>query len=180
MPNELKMLMADELARHYQIGTDFVVVAHTKLSGTEITDLRKRLREQGVRMKVIKNSIAVRALEAGGLGEGKEFLQGPCAMMSGDVEMPELCKIIAECVKKLQEKLLIRGGVMDGSQLSPETVNRLAGIPSLPVLHAQIVSGFQAPIARMAAAFQSLLWSLARALDGIRKQKEGDAPPSAA
>ena len=68
---------------------------------------------------------------------------------------------------------------MDGVALMPEAISRLARIPPLPVLHAQIAGGILAPIAGVAAVFQSLLRNVACALEGIRKQKEGEAPPSA-
>jgi len=179
MPSEIKTLMAEELSRRYPSGTDYLVVGYTKLTGVETTALRRTLRERGVRMNVVKNRIAARALAAGGLGEGARFLRGPSALFSGDIEMPELCRIVKECREKLEKKLLVRGGMMNGAVLMPEIIGRLASIPPLPVLHAQIAGSFQAPIAGAAAAFQSLLRSLARALEGIRKEKEGDSSPSA-
>ena len=179
MPSELKVLMADELAGFYPAGSDYVVVGHTRLSGSETINLRKMLRDRGLRMRVVKNSLAARALEASGLAEGSRFLHGPCAFVVGDIEMPEMCRIVTECAREFEEKFVVRGGMMDGMALMPEAISRLASIPPLPVLHAQIAGGILAPIAGVAAAFQSLLRSVACALEGIRKQKEGKAPPLA-
>lgn len=179
MPSELKHLMAQELAERYGKCTEYLVVSQTKLNGLEATDLRRTLREQHIRMEVVKNRIAARALESVGLGAGAELFQGSSALVTGDMEMPGLCKVLKECAGKFANKLIIRGGLMGGNVLTPKDVNRLAGIPPLPVLHAQIAGGIQAPIAGVASAFQSLLRCLAYVLEGIRKQKEGEASPSA-
>jgi len=180
MASELKDLMAGELSQRYGEGTDYLVVGYTRLTGSETTDLRRRLRAQNVRMEVVKNSIARRALEASGLGGGVPFLDGPSALVTGEAELPELCRVMADCTKQLPEKLVLRGGVMGELVLDAGAALRLARIPPLPVLHAQIAGCFQTPIANVAAMFLSLHRSLVCALEGIRKQKEeGAGPPEA-
>jgi len=62
--------------------------------------------------------------------------------------------------------------------LTPAAVTQLAAIPPLPVLHAKFAGSVQAPIARLAGAFQGIARSLACALEAIRNQKEGSVPPS--
>lgn len=178
MPSELKNLMAEELARRWQKGTDYVVVGYTKLSGPEMTELRKTFRGSQVRMEVVKNSVAVRALEAAGLAAGCRFLDGPSALVTGRVEMPVLCRLITDCARKYEAKLPVHGGMMGGSVLTPQLVSQLASIPPLPVLHARMAGSILAAVAGVAGVFQSLLRSLACALEGIRKQKEGGASPS--
>ena len=172
MPSELKMLMSDELAARYAAGTDYIVVGYTKMSGQETTALRKKMREQGLRLEVVKNRIAARTLTANEVSSGARFLAGPSALVTGEVETPTMCKLVTAYAKEYKDKFTIRGGVMDGEMLEPETVGDLADIPPLPVLHAQIVGSFQAPLTALAAAFQSLPRSLVCALEGIRKQKE--------
>jgi len=180
MPSEVKLLLTDELTRRFPAGSDFVVVGYTGLSGQETSELRAVLRGRGLRMTVVKNRLAARALEQNDLGGGSQFLDGPCALITGDAEMPELCKTVADCAGKYEEKLFVRGGFMGGEPLMPEVVGRLASIPLLPVLHAQILAGIQAPMVAAAGAFQAILRSLACALEGIRKKKEeGGALPTA-
>jgi ribosomal protein L10 len=62
--------------------------------------------------------------------------------------------------------------------LTPASVAQLAAIPPLAVLHARFAGSVQAPIARLAGAFQGIARSLACALEAIRNQKEGSVPPS--
>ena len=179
MPSELKLLMEKELLARYPRGKDCIVVGYTKLTGNEMTQLRRTLREKSIRITVVKNSMAARVFEANDASEAIELLRGPVALVAGEGEMPELCRALTDCAREYEEKLLIRGGLMDDKVLDARTVARLASIPPLPVLHAMLAGSFQAPIVGVASAFQSLLRSLACALEGIRKQKEEDAPPSA-
>jgi len=172
MPSELKRMMSEELAARYTVGTDYIVVGYTKMSGQETATLRKKMREQGLRLEVVKNRIAARTLAANEIGSGARFLTGPSALVMGEVETPTLCKLVTGYAKEYRDKFTIRGGVMDGEMLEAETVEDLADIPPMPVLHAMIAGSFQAPVVAVAAAFQSLPRSLACALEGIRKQKE--------
>ena len=132
MPNELNRLMEKELAQRYPKGTNFVVLGHEKLGGPETAQLRRALRDSKIRLEVVKNSVAVRVLEAHGLGSGAQFLQGPSVLATGDIGMPEMCKLLADCARKFEKRIFIRGGVMDSVALSAEGVAWLASIPPLP------------------------------------------------
>jgi large subunit ribosomal protein L10 len=172
MVSELKQMMAEELSARYGEGLDYLVVGWTGLGGTETTELRRKLREGRVRIEVVKNSIARRVLDENGLGEGAPFVDGPSALVTGECEMPVVCRLIKDLSKTYEEKLFVRGGMFDGEVLDGPAVNRLAEIPPLPVLHGQIAGGIYSALAGVASAFESVARSLACALEGIRKQKE--------
>jgi len=178
MPNQLNLLIEKEFTNTYKPGTDFVVVGYTKLSGLETTDLRQMLRNGKVAFQVVKNSVVRHVLNKNGLGAGNVFLEGPCALATGPIETPQLCKLLVDLARKFADKLTIRGAVMDGAAVTPEGVVVLASIPPLPVLHARFVGSVQDPVARVAGAFQAILRSLACALDGIRGKKESSGSPS--
>ena len=173
MPSELKQLMAEEMTRDYPAGTDYVVVGYTGLSGQETTRLRKKMRDGHLRLQAVKNAIAKRVLEAVGLGDGARYVQGPSALVTGDIEMPELCKIVADLAKEYEKKFIVRGGMFDGVGLDADGVGRLADIPPMPVLQAQIIGSVYGRLAGVASAFQSIARSLVYALEGIREKKEG-------
>lgn len=179
MPNQLNQLIEKEFSEKYKPGTDFVVLSYRKLTGLETTDLRQNLRAGKVDFQVVKNTIAKYVLNKNGLGAGCQFLEGPCAVAVSELEMPQLCKLLVDLSKKLEDKLTIRGGVMDGAALTSDSVVVLASIPPLPVLHARFIGSVQAPVARVAGAFQAILRSLACALDGIREKKASSGSPSA-
>lgn len=171
MPSQLKQWMERDLRAIYPESANYVVVGYTKLSGPETAQLRRKLREKRVAMHVVKNSIALRILDAAARGTAPLF-EGPTALVTGEGEMPEICKSVTEAMKELEEKLTIRGASFEGLVLDAAGVVRLSKIPPRPVLQAQFIGGVQGGIARVASAFQSISRSLACALEGIRKQKE--------
>ena len=172
MVSELKQLMARELAGRLGEVTDYVVVDYTGLKGQETTELRRRLREQAAHMEVVKNSIAERVLKDVGLGDGAVYLDGPSALVTGDIQMPALCRLISDLQKDYEEKFTVRGGLFDGAVLDAAAVERLASIPPMPVLQAQIIGSVYGQLASVAGALQAVSRSLACALEAIRNQKE--------
>jgi large subunit ribosomal protein L10 len=177
MPKEMNRMIAAELEQRYPKGTNYVVVGFEKLTGPETAQFRKLLRDSRIRFEVVKNSVAARVLEGSGLGAGARFLQGPCALVTGQTDMPTLCKMMVEQSKKLENRVSIRGGFMDGAAYEKAGITLLASIPPMAVLRAQMAGSLRAPMVRAAGAFQSIVRSLACALEGIRKQKEGMSPP---
>ena len=153
------------------------MVGFERLTGPETAQFRKLLRDSRIRIEVVKNSVAARVLEGSGIGAGSKFLQGPCALVTGQVDLPAICKIMVEQSKKLENRISIRGGYMDGAAYEKAGITVLASIPPMAVLRAQMAGSLRAPIARTAGAFQSIFRSLACALEGIRNQKEGMSPP---
>ena len=178
MPSKLNLMISEELSRRYPAGSGYLVVGCERLNGIENTEFRRLLRGSRIRMQVVKNSLAARALTANGIGQGARFLNGPSALVTGPIEMPSLCKVVSELIKKYEGKVAIRGGLMGGMALTPESVAQLAAIPPLAALHARFAGSVQAPIARLASTFQGIARSLACALEAIRNQKEGSVPPS--
>lgn len=179
MPNQLNTLIEKELGAAFGPGSDYVIVGYDKLNGQETTELRRTMRESKILMQVVKNSIAAKVLEKNGIGAGVKFLSGPCAIATGELELPSLCKVVTEVVKKYENRIFVRGGCMDNSPLTPAVVLQLASIPPMPVLQAKMIGSVQAPITNVAGAFQSILRCLANAMDGIRKQKESSSPQAA-
>jgi len=177
MPKEINRMIAAEMEQRYPKGTNYLVVGFEKLTGPETAQFRKLLRDSRIHFEVVKNSVASRVLAGSGLGAGTKFLQGPCALVSGSVELPSICKMMVEQSKKLENRIFIRGGYMDGAAYEKAGVVVLASIPPMPVLRAQMAGSLRAPMARTVGAFQSITRSLACALEGIRKQKEGMSPP---
>jgi large subunit ribosomal protein L10 len=180
MPNQLNLLIEKELSQVIRPGKDCVVVGFAKLTGLETTELRKNLRDRKIRMEVVKNSIATRVFAKAGVVNVESILQGPVAVVVGEVEMPDLCRISLECAKKYEERFVVRGGVLAGNVVGKAGVSELALIPARPVLYSRMIGSVQSPLTAVAAAFQSIPRSLACALEGIPKQKETAAASPAA
>ncbi len=130
-------------------GDEMVVVAHyAGLTVKQLTDLRGRIRKEGGRFRVAKNTLFRRALK-GTKFEGLDSLfEGPVGVVAS--KDPMAAARIAYSFAKDNEKLVIRGGANANEVLSLETLKYLATLPSLDVLRGKIVGLLQAPGAGLA------------------------------
>ena len=130
---------------------------------SDVTDLRTKLRGAEIEYKVIKNNITRRALEECGIKELDSVLEGPTAVIIGNNDYLDACKIIYEYAKD-NDFYRIKGGIIDGKVVSVEEITTLAKLPSRETL-----------IGMLAGALLGNISKLAVALDQVRIQKEAGA-----
>ena len=130
---------------------------------SDVTDLRTKLRNSNVEYKVIKNNITRRALEECGIKELDDVLEGPTAVIMGNNDYLDACKIVYDYAKD-NDFYKIKGGIIDGKVVSVEEIITLAKLPSRETL-----------IGMLAGALLGNLSKLAVALDQVRVQKESGA-----
>ena len=160
---ETKKGVVTEISDRLKNASSSVVAEYRGLSVAEITELRRTLRAEGVEMKVYKNTLAARAAEDAGLGDLKEYLTGPNAMMFGSDETTA-SRILAQFAKK-HKALVLKGGVVEGRVVDADTVNELASLPNRDGMLSMLLSVLQAPIAQFA-----------RAVSAVAEQRGGGAP----
>ncbi|MAI91995.1 50S ribosomal protein L10 [Ponticaulis sp.] len=141
-----------------------VVVTHySGLTVAEMTDLRSKLREQGGTLKVIKNRIAIKALEGledKGGDDAKGLFTGPVAIAySPD---PVGASKAATEFAKSNEKLVVIGALMEDTVLDASGVQALAKLPSLDQLRGKLIGLIQAPATKVAGVVQAPASQLAR------------------
>jgi large subunit ribosomal protein L10 len=142
-------------------GAGAVVVTHyLGLTVAEMTDLRGRLRKEGATLKVVKNSLAQKAL-ATKEGEGTyDLFKGPVAIAYAS-DAVSAAKV-ATAYAKDNEKFIVIGGLMGDEVLDARRVDALAKLPSLDQLRGKIVGLLQAPATRIAGVLQAPAGQLAR------------------
>ncbi len=140
-----------------------VVVTHyAGLTVRETEDLRGRLRSEGATFKVVKNTLARKAL--GGASDGAHALfAGPVAIAFGPD--PVSAAKVSTAYAKDNEKFKIVGALMGEQVLDAEGVGALAKLPSLDQLRARIVGLLNAPATRIAGVLQAPAGQLARVLN---------------
>lgn len=140
-----------------------VVVTHYMgLTVAEMTDLRLRLRKEGASIKVVKNTLAQKAL-GGSLGEaGDALFTGPVAIAYGP-DPVSAAKVAAQYAKE-NDKFTVIGGFMGQQVLDKSSVTALATLPSLDQLRAKIVGLLQAPATKIAGILQAPAGQLARVM----------------
>ena len=142
-------------------GAGAVVVTHySGLTVAEMTDLRGRLREQGAQLKVVKNTLAQKAL-AGVAGEaGDALFKGPVGIAFGP-DPVSAAKVVTQYAKD-NDKFTVIGGLMGQQVLDQKAVSALATLPSLDQLRAKIIGLLQAPATKIAGVLQAPAGQLAR------------------
>jgi len=145
--------------------TDF-----TGLNVKRMTDLRRRLRKANVEYVVIKNTLALRAVNNSGLVS--ERLKGPTGIVVAR-DAVAAAKVLAEFAKENDQRPTVKGGLLDGRKVDVEQVKKLASMPSREQMLAELGAGLQSPMAAFVGALNGLLYMFAGALEGLRTQKQG-------
>ncbi|MES2358809.1 MAG: 50S ribosomal protein L10 [Gemmatimonadota bacterium] len=145
--------------------TDF-----TGLNVKRMTELRRRLRRAGVEYVVIKNTLALRAVNESGLAGSR--LRGPTGIVVGK-DAVAAAKVLSDFAKENEQKPEVKGGLLDGRAIQPAQVQQLASLPSREQLLAELGAGLMSPMAAFAGAMNGLLYMFAGALDALKTQREG-------
>ena len=142
-------------------GAGAVVVTHNLgLTVAEMTDLRLRLRKEGAKLKIVKNTLVQKALD-GSVGEaGDALFKGPVAIAYAP-DPVSAAKVSTQYAKD-NEKFVVVGGLMGEVVLDQKGISALATLPSLDELRAKIVGLLQAPATKVAGVLQAPAGQLAR------------------
>jgi large subunit ribosomal protein L10 len=148
--SELKSTMEGATALYF---TDF-----TGLNVKRMTDLRRRLRKAGVQYVVIKNTLALRAVNESGFTGGT--LKGPTGVVVSK-DAAAAAKVLVDFAKENDQRPKVKGGLVDGETVNEADVKKLATLPSRDVA-----------LGLMAGAMNSVLMMFALALDSRKQQLE--------
>ena len=142
-------------------GAGAVVVTHYKgLTVAEMTDLRGRLRTEGAQLQVVKNTLALKALDGSIGGEGDALFKGPVAIAFAP-DPVSAAKVATQYAKE-NDKFSVIGGFMGAQVLDKASVTALASLPSLDQLRAKLIGLIQAPATKIAGVLQAPAGQLAR------------------
>ena len=150
-----KQELVDLATTKFKDAAAVVVVDYRGLTVEQVTELRKQLRDSGIEMRVIKNSILSRAANAAGLERMDDVFKGPTAIAFSNEDVVAPAKIIANFAKEA-EALEIKGGVISGKVSSVEEINTLATLPDHNGLLSMLLSVLQAPIRNTALAVKAV------------------------
>ena len=127
-----------------------VVVEYRGLSVGQMTTLRRNLRDEGVELKVYKNSLFQRAVEGTNFEGLKDQLVGPNAVAFGeDAVAPS--RILAAFAKK-NKALVLKAGIVDGNVVNEEEIKELSTLPNHDGMISMLLGMFQSPIRSFAYA----------------------------
>ena len=142
-------------------GAGAVVVTHNLgLTVAEMTDLRGRLRKEGATYKIVKNTLAIKALD-GSVGEkGEALFTGPVGIAYAP-DPASAAKIVTEYAKG-NDKFAIVGALMGTTVLDQKGVGALATLQTLDEIRATLLGLLNAPATKVAGVLQAPAAQLAR------------------
>ena len=140
---EQKQVVIDEIKEKFANAKSIVLFDPRGLKVSEVTELRRSLRESGSDYKVYKNTLAKRAIADSGL-ELDNYLEGPTAISFSSDELAPV-KIISEFAKN-HEALELKAGVVEGKVANKEELNSYAAIPSREGLLTMLAGGLMATV----------------------------------
>jgi large subunit ribosomal protein L10 len=172
MKRNEKQQIVSELSEKIKGATALYYTDFTGLNVKRMTDLRRRLRKAGVEYVVIKNTLALRAVNESGLVG--ERLRGPTGIVVAHDALAG-AKVLTDFAKENDQKPAVKGGMFDGRTIDAEQVKKLASMPSREQLLSELGAGFMAPLASFAGALNGMLYQMIGALEALRAQKDGGA-----
>lgn len=147
-----------------------VVTRNNGLTVAEVTDLRRRMRANGVTFKVAKNRLAILALEGTRFDGIAPMLMGPTAL-AWSTDPVAAAKTAVEFAKT-NEKFVVIGGSLGTQTLNADGVKALADLPSLDALRAGLLGMITTPATRIAGVLQAPAGQLARVFGAYAKKDE--------
>lgn len=126
-----------------------ILTNYIGLSVKELEGLRRDIREVGGEFHVIKNTLADLAFKEAEITMPENALAGPTAIGFASEDIVNVAKAIVDLSKET-EFLTIKGAIIDGVSYDGQQVRRLAELPPLPVVQAQLLGVLQAPASRIA------------------------------
>ena len=147
-----------------------VLAEYRGLPVEDITRLRSQARAAGVYLRVLKNTLARRAVQGTPFEKLADQMVGPLAY--GISDDPVAAAKVLHAYAKGNEKLVIKAGMMPNHLMSAKEVGSLATMPGREELLAMLMGTMQAPIAKFVQTLNEVPAKFARALAAVRDQKE--------
>ena len=167
---EGKKEVVAEVSARLKTAQTVVLAEFRGLPVEDITVLRSQARASGVYLRVLKNTLARRAVQGTPFEKLSDQMVGPLAY--GISEDPVAAAKVLHAYAKGNDKLVIKGGMMPNYLMSAKEVGSLATMPSRKELLAKLMGTMRAPIAKFVQTLNEVPSKLVRTLAAVRDQKE--------
>ena len=167
---EGKKEVVAEVSERLKKAQSVVLAEYRGLPVEDITVLRSKARASGVYLRVLKNTLARRAVQGTPFEKLADQMVGPLAY--GISEDPVAAAKVLHAYAKGNEKLVIKGGAMPNQVLTAKEVGSLATMPGREQLLATLLGTMQAPVAKFVQTLNEVPSKFVRALAAVRDQKE--------
>ena len=168
-----KQQLIEELHDEFKASPNAVLVDFKGLSVPAVTAFRKKVKQAGSRYRVVKNSLALRAVKDTPLQKLGEKFEGTTGVAYTGDDPVALAKVLINFAKD-HPALSLKGGLVDGTQvLDAEGVKALSTMPGLPELRARFLGLLQAPATELVRLLGTPATQLVRVLKAQQDKVEG-------
>jgi large subunit ribosomal protein L10 len=166
-----KAAKVEEVGALVAAAQTIVVAEYRGLDVESVTKLRKQARSQGVQLRVLKNTLARRAVTGTAFSGLSDKLVGP--LVYGFSADPVAAAKVLAAFAKDNDKLVVKAGAMPNYVMDEKGVKALATMPSREELLAKLMATMQAPIGQFVRTLNEVPSRLVRTLAAVRDAKEG-------
>jgi large subunit ribosomal protein L10 len=167
---EDKKAVVKEVSAQLAAAQAIVLAEYRGLEVGNMTELRRQARRSGVYLRVLKNTLARRAVKDTPFEKLADQMVGP--LVYGISSDPVATAKVMNEFAKGNDKFVIKAGAMPNAVISPKEVAALASMPSREELLAKLIGTMQAPIAQFVRTLNEVPAKFARALAAVREAKE--------
>ena len=166
-----KVAVVDDVRTRIGAASASIVSEYRGLTVAELANLRVALEAVGGDYKIFKNTLVRRAIDGSEYQPLSEYLRGPSALTFVQGDISAVAKALRDFARA-NPHLVIKGGLADGSLLSPADLAALADLPPREVLLARLAGALAAPMQQMAGLLEALPRNLAYGLSALIEQRQ--------
>ena len=167
---EQKQAMVSEVSAELKGAQSVIVAEYRGLDVGRVTQLRAKARKSGLYLRVLKNTLARRAVQGTPFEKLTDQLVGP--LMYGISKDPVAgAKVLSEFAKD-NEAFVIKAGAMPNTMMSAKDVKALALLPSREELLSKLLGTMQAPLAKLVRTMNEVPGKFVRTLAALKDQRE--------
>lgn len=167
-----KKRITEELYEQLKASGTIYLTDFTGLSVKAMTELRTKLREEGLGYRVVKNTLAKRAIADLDLPGLEEHLEGPTGLLFSESDPVGPAKAVKDFAKENDDRPVFKIGVIDGAEVTSDDISRLAELPSRDQLLGSIAGSLTAGVAGIAGALNALMRDIADMIDQVARKNE--------
>jgi ribosomal protein L10 len=147
-----------------------VLAEYAGLQVEALREIRNKLRRVGGEFKVVKNTLAKRALSGTLLTGIADHFQGPIAVIIGYDDPVVAAKVLKEFADG-EEKLKIKIGVLEGQSLDRQGLRAVAGLPSRERLRADLVQRLHSPMANLVGGLKGVMRKFVFVVEAVKQKR---------
>ena len=169
-----KKEIVEEVAQAAKSAVSAVLADYRGMSVAEMNAMRVKGRDTGVYLRVVRNTLAKKALAESEFACLEDSLVGPTLMAFSQEDPGAAARLLKDYSKEI-ETLEVKAIAIGGESLGPEQLDRVASLPTLDEARSMLLSVMLAPVTKLTRTLNDIPTSVTRVISAIRDNKQTEA-----